>query len=568
MNHKLNIIGAVSGLACIISSIGLAAGVIEKPTLEDQALILLEFDRLYIETPVAADFAVMNVRVFNSDNELVMNVRSFGEPVDFMVNTGLPDGEYSFEAVSVFTTDDLSKRSEMQSGAEASILRHFGSFTVSGGEIIPQDEPGQSGDNPEASIMDKVIKHSMRLAGLALDVLVPSAQAANVTVSGTVPVIHFDDTDDAGIEEWNIWGYSDTWGVADLLGANNHWVFRIEGVADTALTANSMVVDSDGDIHWGNYNLNFDRGLSALSLGTSAVRRDVTISSGDPAIDLYDESFSDSMGINYNGNYFNIYNTSGSDSVRINYQSPADSLHIQSDGNVGLGTSAPNADLHVSAGNTARVLVENTTVSPVAGDQIMFQLQSAATNKVRFVIGNSNGTWTFDNSASGSFQINRAGTGVNEFRVESDGDAVILKNSYATNHINTSSRNSKTDFAPVDEVAILEKLTELPMSTWRYKIETEDERHLGPIAEDFQMAFGLSDGKHISTIDASGVALTAIKGLNKVLKERTVEIAELNQANSDLQKMNTDLISANRALDERLTRLENVLLHLNEVAVR
>ena len=142
--------------------------------------------------------------------------------------------------------------------------------------------------------------------------------------------------------------------------------------------------------------------------------------------------------------------------------------------------------------------------------------------------------------------------------MENDGDIVALKNSFAVNHFNTSSRNSKTDFAPIDEIAILEKLSELPMSTWRYKIETEDERHLGPIAEDFQLAFGLSDGKHISTVDASGVALTAIKGLNKVLQERT----------ADLQKMNSDLVSANQALDERLTRLENVLFRENEVAVR
>ena len=88
-------------LAYIISSIGLAA----NPAVEDQALILHESDRLHIETPVAADFAVMNVRVFNSDNELVMNVRSSGEPVDFMAY-GLPDGDYNFEAVSVFTTGD------------------------------------------------------------------------------------------------------------------------------------------------------------------------------------------------------------------------------------------------------------------------------------------------------------------------------------------------------------------------------------------------------------------------------------------------------------------------------
>ena len=566
MKHKLSAIGAVAGLACVISSIGFAGGVLENPTVSDQALILPEFDRLHIETPVAADFAVMNVRVFNSDNELVMNVRSFGEPVDFMVNNGLPDGDYSYEAVSVFTTGDLSKRSEMQSGAEESILRHFGSFTVSGGELIQPDEPGQSGDNPEASIMDNVIKHSMRLAGIALDILVPSAQAANLVASSTNPFVQWDDTDVAGAE-WNLWGDTGDFGLADVLGTNNHWVYRTFGASGSVLNQNSMIVDTDGDIHWGSNGLNFDKGLSALSLGTTAVRRDVTISSGNPAIDLYDETFSDSMGINYDGFDFNIYNEVGVNAVEIAYNAPLNSLHIQGDGRVGLGTSIPSASLNVVAGNTAQVRVDNTTVSPPAGDQVMFQLQSAAVNKVRFAIGKQGALWTFDNAGT-AFQINLAGTGSNEFRVEGDGDIVALKNSFAVNHFNTSSRNSKTDFAPIDEIAILEKLSELPMSTWRYKVETEDERHLGPIAEDFQQAFGFSDGNTISTVDASGVALTAIKGLNKVMQMRSAEIVELTQANSDLQKANSDLISANQALDERLTRLENVLFKQNEIAVR
>jgi hypothetical protein len=261
MNHRLRIIGiigVVSGLACTISSIGLAAGVIENPAVEDQALILPEYDRLYIETPVAPDLAVMNVRVFNSDNELVMSVRSLGEPVDFMVNNGLPDGEYNYEVVSVFTTDDLSIRSEVQSGAEESMVRHFGSFTVSGGELIQQDEPGQSGDNPvfdEASIMDKVIKRSMSLAGFVLDVLVPSAQAADVTAESSNPRVIFDDTSAVATSccEWYLIGNGNdsagSFSLSDLIGNNGHTVFSFAGSAGSSLNSSSMIVDSDGDIH-------------------------------------------------------------------------------------------------------------------------------------------------------------------------------------------------------------------------------------------------------------------------------------------------------------------------------
>ena len=569
MNGKAKIltIAMITGI-CIAGS-GMASGLKAVDSIENNALVLKEFDRIHIEAPVAADLAVMNVRVFGPDNELLLSTRTMGDSVDFLVDSSLPDGEYRYETVSIFSMDDVTNKSAFRSGDET-MMRNFGSFTVSGGEIIQQDEPGESGDNPvfdEASIMDKVTKHSMRLAGLALDVLIPSAQAANLVASSGDPGVIYDDTDLVGVE-WVTFGNTSSWGVADQLGSNNHWVFRSDGTANSTLNINSIIIDPDGDIHWGGNGLNYDRGGQALSLGTTAVRRDVTISSLDPAIDLFDESTADSMGINYDGLDFSIYTNSGVDAVKVNWLAPADSLHIQGgSGHVGLGTSSPSADLNIVAGNTAQIRVDNTTEFPAAGDQVMFRLQTAAANKVCFAIGKKGALWTFDN-AGAAFQINLAGTGSNEFRVEGDGDIVALKNSYAVNHVNTSSRNSKTDFAPIDEIAILEKLSELPMSTWRYKIETEDERHLGPIAEDFQQAFGLSDGKHISTVDASGVTLTAIKGLNKVLQKRSAEIVELTQANSDLQKTNSDLISANRALDERLTRLENVLFHQNEVAVR
>jgi len=39
------------------------------------------------------------------------------------------------------------------------------------------------------------------------------------------------------------------------------------------------------------------------------------------------------------------------------------------------------------------------------------------------------------------------------------------------------------------------------------------------MAEDFQAAFGLgSDDQHIATVDADGVALAAIQGLNEKLE--------------------------------------------------
>ena len=79
---------------------------------------------------------------------------------------------------------------------------------------------------------------------------------------------------------------------------------------------------------------------------------------------------------------------------------------------------------------------------------------------------------------------------------------------------NSSDRNLKTSFAPVDGADLLVRLSAVPMSKWRYKSEQDSIRHIGPTAQDFYAAFGLgSDDKHITTVDEGGVALAAVQAL-------------------------------------------------------
>jgi septal ring factor EnvC (AmiA/AmiB activator) len=64
-----------------------------------------------------------------------------------------------------------------------------------------------------------------------------------------------------------------------------------------------------------------------------------------------------------------------------------------------------------------------------------------------------------------------------------------------------------------------------------------DVRHVGPMAQDFQAAFGLngSDDKHISVVDESGVALAAIQGLNQKLEETRAELKRRDVENAELK---------------------------------
>lgn len=97
-----------------------------------------------------------------------------------------------------------------------------------------------------------------------------------------------------------------------------------------------------------------------------------------------------------------------------------------------------------------------------------------------------------------------------------------------------SDRNQKKDFTPVNSRDVLEKLAALPITRWHYNWELADETpHLGPMAQDFKAAFYPGrDDKSITTLEADGVALAAIQGLNQKLAD---ELKRRDAENADLR---------------------------------
>ena len=109
-----------------------------------------------------------------------------------------------------------------------------------------------------------------------------------------------------------------------------------------------------------------------------------------------------------------------------------------------------------------------------------------------------------------------------------------------------SDREAKEQFTPVDAGAVLAKVATLPVMEWAYK-GGDSARHLGPVAQDFKASFGLgTDDKHIATVDADGVALAAIQGLNEKVESGK------QKAESRMEKLEAE----NAELKRRLERLE------------
>jgi hypothetical protein len=135
------------------------------------------------------------------------------------------------------------------------------------------------------------------------------------------------------------------------------------------------------------------------------------------------------------------------------------------------------------------------------------------------------------------------GDAVPELRVLYDGTILTNGNVWANAVYSrgialTSDRNAKKNFSSIDPQNVLEKVAALPITRWNYKQDASSIAHVGPMAQDFHAAFGLNGGddKHISVVDAQGVALAAIQGLNQKLEAEKAENAKLRSSLTDLEK--------------------------------
>jgi hypothetical protein len=96
----------------------------------------------------------------------------------------------------------------------------------------------------------------------------------------------------------------------------------------------------------------------------------------------------------------------------------------------------------------------------------------------------------------------------------------------------------KRDLRPVDGEALLSRLSQLPLYSWRYRDQAPTVRHLGPTAQDFAAAFGLGENqRHISTVDADGVALAAIQALARRTRDAETLKDEVERLRAEIETL-------------------------------
>jgi len=148
----------------------------------------------------------------------------------------------------------------------------------------------------------------------------------------------------------------------------------------------------------------------------------------------------------------------------------------------------------------------------------------------------------------------------NQFIVRASGGVTIYTNSGLSSGVilpagagawsDQSDRNLKENLVTVDAQEILARLVEIPITTWNYKSQDTAIRHIGPMAQDFYAAFGMGEGdRHISTLDADGVALVAVQGLYQIVQTQDARIEALETRNAALQQQFDDLATRMAALE-------------------
>lgn len=182
----------------------------------------------------------------------------------------------------------------------------------------------------------------------------------------------------------------------------------------------------------------------------------------------------------------------------------------------------------------------------------------SAANTLEFGVGVAKqldaGKIGYERFSPDSRDIVGAGTNLAGRKIKfwADGGATFTGTCCALAFTPCSDRNMKENFAPVSRESVLDKVISLPISEWNFKTDTGT-RHIGPMAQDFYSAFGLgTDDKHIATVDADGVALAAIQGLNQKVE-------------SGKQKAEIRVEALEQRLEQKETEITELKKELNEL---
>lgn len=481
----------------------------------------------------------------------------------------LPDGEYRYELVMI--------------SGDRIVGRHTGDFRVEGGKAMDGNKSQSNAHAPTTLFQ--------RIAGAALDLLIPSASAQVLTTDN----------------------YLD---VADA-SANNQTYIRY---------ANDNVTSSD---YWRVGNASSDYRWARGFLGTADIMtlRDVgsgrlgigTTAPADILHAAYDSSGIAALRVENSTTGYRLYTGSSTGFAiqqikpstalpfRIEPEAPTGSIHVAETGDVGIGTGAPFSDLTVNGsigftdGTTPLLLNSETccsngsrmiwahspglfsdwgiyyddssddmhiqsssgnkqvtfdfsgnmgigATSPSAklhvsasdgsANILLEETQAIATNDMFTMRNNGNPGFLMENTdSSAAWQFRLGGSGsteqftINKTSVAGPELSVLANGNIRIKgaYLTGSSRSLKESITKTKPEDVLSKLQQLPLYEWTYKTSPSS-RHIGPMAEEYFEVFGLAgEGTGLAASDLASIALAGIQAID-------AKAERLEKENNSLKK--------------------------------
>lgn len=534
---------------------------------------------------------------FNGDQSILIELNDpNGAP--------LKDGLYTYEIVTTPLLSQLdradaktmSSQERFRMGQDIVRTSPFnGTFRISNGEIVldqeeptfarfGKDEPVDDSDTGRDQVIidDLIVNGGSACIGMDC-VNGESFGFDTLRLKENNLRIHFQDTSNSAsfpTNDWRIVANDSSNGGSNYLAIEDSNAGRQPFRVEAGAPASSLYVEDGGRI----------------GIGTATPVVELHVVNGDsPTLRLEQDGSSGFTPQTWDvaGNETNFFvrdATNGSPlPFRIRPSAPDASIFIDTDGDVGLGDSSPDAALDINAGDLlvnnggatlqgdAPVLfIDDTSASSDNTTQVM-ELRSQSPVQFQMSITNANlRAWAFkvgyndfsikENTTNGQASLlqileggglrlrgNTAGdspTATDLFEVQSDGTG-RLNGALIT----TSDVTAKENLGMVDPMSILAKVNELPIARWQYLKDECATDHIGPMSQDFHELFGLGrDDKGIANIDTAGVALASIQALSQQVESKDAEIAALKAESAEL-KAKSD------ALEARLAALEKALLN-------
>ncbi|SEI57564.1 Head domain of trimeric autotransporter adhesin [Dyadobacter sp. SG02] len=195
---------------------------------------------------------------------------------------------------------------------------------------------------------------------------------------------------------------------------------------------------------------------------------------------------------------------------------------------------------------------------------IAIGLQNSARGNFSFALGKNarvkhQGSFVISDASAGFSSDSAYSTANNQLTMRFAGGARVFTNQGLTSGVEifsgggswsgVSDRRKKENFEVLNTENVLQKVAQLPLTSWNYKSQPATTRHIGPMAQDFYAAFGLDgigNDTTINSLDIDGVNMAAIQALEKRTR--------------DLQEENDRLKAKLEAMDAKMASIEKMIM--------